>query len=198
MVKIFKMKKPNHYFLFILLYLLINLFINTGCGCKDSYVIMDRDLLIVKNLNNSGAVPNEWPLYYNTDTIPARAYGIRIKFKDRTVEDHISNVERYKIVYQRQITGLNIYCLNNFDLNHPAGANLNDYFKIRKAFYSRPKNAVPINSMIDEINNSHNGEFDLLLYQEPELDTLYQFVITVNLSDGNQLSDITQIVKLTI
>jgi hypothetical protein len=155
----------------------------------NGYQVEERTNLTIHNFNNSGSSLED--NYADNDTIvPAKAYLIGAIFATKIIENHVTNVECYQIKYNNNITALTIFSLQNFDSSHLANTSLNDYFKIR---YSELNNAEHIS--IEKLINT--TEFALLLFAEPKLDSVFRFVVKVDLSDGSYLSDTTKTIKLT-
>ena len=174
--------------------LFANVVLLYSCISKcDGYQVEQRTKLSIHNFNNSGSSLDDF--YVDKDSIvPAKAYLIGAQFAIKIIEYHTTFVP-CEIKYNSNITALTIYSLQNFDSAHLMNTSLNDYFKIRYSERPSPwSNAEPIN--IGKLNSLFN-KFDLLLYAEPKLDSVFRFIVKVDLSDGSHMSDTTKIVKLT-
>ena len=198
-------------FAILLLLQLSILFLATSC-CDELYTYQWSSLFVY-NLDNRG----ENPQFSEETRFPAIAYGIGLSLDFELVHNQPCFNGLVNSAYATSceesytpndtISDIRIYALSDFDESHPAGTPLSDYFAADKRRYvasysSREEKlaqAVPISSFIEDHQQNNFylfTDFDLFLLREPTLDSVFQFVVEVELVSQTVLIDTTESVIL--
>ncbi len=198
-------------FLILFLLQLATLLLTTSC-CEELYTYQWSELFTT-NLDNRGAEPIE----ATESRLPAIAYGIRVNmgfdfvYQKPCLKGFLNSAyatscaETY--TPNDTIRDLRIFALSDFDETHLARMDLSDYFAADKRrsinYYSnredRLAQAVPFSTFIADLQEKNYDlftDFDLLLLQEPTLDSVFQFVIEIELASQMVLTDTTESIVL--
>ena len=98
---------------------------------------------------------------------------------------------------QHKIEKIQVFTLNDFDEYHKTNSDISDYFIGRNLY---KKELEPVDSILNNfLNISDRGrgdrEIDLILRKAPQIDSLFQFVVKIKLTN-KELIDTTQIIKI--
>lgn len=180
------------------------------CYCPDTvYYSYTNCSMTISVLNNSGPRP----VVTQLNTIPKEAFGIRVEIHRNEYVCEAKPVNSY--VFQSayamscdcppefqflpldEITNLKITTVNDFDSEHPANADVTEYFYVSSGY-----EFTEIPDYVHNIQSELNGfvtptlEFDLLLMYPPTLGSHHQFSIEVELSDGRFFNVETKVLEL--
>lgn len=179
---------------FILIHLIMLLSFLINSCCTDYYCLYIEGIK-VQNYDNSGINPE---LQLN-DTIPALAFMLELSFITNEqicklfhgVNIGIGTANAiscdFIIEFENQISDLSIYSTADFNDEFPAGADLSELFKSKS---------------IDELNQTLKTEykglnFNYYLLKKPNWESIHQFIIQIELTNGQIFSDTTQNVVLS-
>lgn len=147
---------------------------------------------------------NKWPVKDDSDSISMSVYAIKLEMDVReTIKSgRYPDAETYPTNLNK-LDSLIIISDYDFDISHPAGTNLTDYFIILNDNYLR---SLPANGSrgyfitkiyADDFNDQYTvDEIDLLLIEKPQFPSRHQFHIEFRLSDGTILKDATKPIYL--
>ncbi|MFK7908627.1 MAG: DUF5034 domain-containing protein [Chitinophagales bacterium] len=186
----------------------ISIFVLESC-CEDirEYVFIDIQAQLSDNQGENPVLLDSLQ-----NRVPASAFAIEVKLENDFWFSWLQNRhwqpfvptamatscdEFYKT--DAQIKKINVSVLGDFDNERRNNAEIPDYFKARNLLtdYDAPSD---LTSFIDTYNKSLEGEkssylgngFHLFLTQTPSIDSVFQFIITVDLQDDTQLIDTTR------
>ncbi len=196
----------------VLILLLAPFFFNTFlacCDCQDPQLYKyTNNRLILQHVDNRGQ-----SLEITTQgTALKEAYGIRITVEGETsaylVPSTWSTLSRSyafscrcgaEIQYlpKDSITGLRIITLADFDAQHPAGTEVNDYFKLYtwNDFVNIP-DFLKGSAKIFYYDEPKQIILNALLMQAPEATGEFRFKVEIDLSDGRLFSGETSTITL--
>lgn len=198
-------------FLILFLLQLAALFLATSC-CEELYTYQWSELFTT-NLDNRDAEPIE----ATEGRLPAIAYGIGVNMNFEFVYQQpcfkgfvnsayaTSCLETY--TSNDTITDIRVFTLSDFDETHLAGKEVSDYFAADKrrtvTYYSTQEDqlaqALPFSTFIEELQENDYDlltDFDLLLLKEPTLDSVFQFIVEIELASSSILIDTTESIVL--
>ncbi|MEZ4886880.1 MAG: DUF5034 domain-containing protein [Chitinophagales bacterium] len=188
------------------------LFLATSC-CEELYTYQWSDLSLT-HIDNRGAEPIE----ASDNRLSAIAYALRVHmgfdfvYQQPCFKGFINSayatscLETYST--NDTIVGISVFPLSDFDENHLSGTSLEDYFAAKRrnsvttysSLEEKLAQAVPIADFLEQINEQAEydlfTDFDLLLLKEPTLDSVFQFVVEVELSSSAVLRDTTESIVL--
>lgn len=202
------------------LYILLTVFaakvIMACCDCIEPVVKhYTNESVSLTILDNSG----ERPIETEASTIPGTAFGIKVSFSRQLAwsanslhspftTSHAFTCDcppELEILPKDSITDFRVFTVNNFDVEHPAGAEVTDYFRVYQFYsftsisefikngssygYGTSRWALYSN---DELNSSLN----LLLMKAPEPTGMHRFRVRIALSDGRVLEKETREINL--
>ena len=161
--------------------------------CPD-IICADITSFSVNNIDNTG----EFPILQQNTKIPAKAYAVKLNFS--TKEEVCLNTEYNSWLSSNNVYALScesphlinpiekisIYSTKDFDINHPAGIELNDLFiNIENDYF-----------LESEIINN----LDIFFYLDniPEIEQEAKFIVNIELADGIMHTDTTETVILTL
>lgn len=175
-----------------------------SCSKYDNYLYEVIDVKL-GNADNSG----EEAVLSTLDSLQKKSYSIQLEYTmkltgedgDHIVEGESGYANEYKV------STFNIYSLDSFDINHPAGTSLNDYFLFsRGGVNDEYKSSNTISSIVGTGNigggnyngggpnvDSWNSEQYLILMQPPINNGNYTFIVEITQSNNTILSDTTTI-----
>lgn len=154
--------------------------------------------LTVENAENTG----EMPVVNTLDSIPAAAYVIRMNLFPEEVSR--SRGRYFDTETPPRNTNrpdsINVFANIDFNLEHPAGASLNEYFVIFNHSYLNT-------STLDDpyITNQYSHLFyeepmpnyaDLLLMELPDESGDFEFTVYMKLADGTAFSKTTNLIRI--
>ena len=195
---------------FLLLPLMLDMLV-ACCDCDDPEKhIYTIDNLSIRSIDNRGSQPVE----IDAGTVPKNAYGIKVRLPLRMVAYNrpairpLFSTAAYatscgcppSLVYSPtdSIVSFKVVTLNNFDNQHPAGADVTSLFQVFKASnrsYQSIANYLASDAPVYNHKLDENVELTLLLMQAPA-EGQHQFHIEIKLSDNRLLSGSTSIITL--
>ena len=173
--------------------------------CKDGYDYRWSSFKIA-NINAGMDRPDKTTL----DSIPVDSFGFRLRFEHERVASLLRDLSinntyatRCRAMYTNvdSIKSITIYTKNQFDITHPAGSSINDYFLVRPTdffYYSPEYQYTDISNILSYVNDNEGGglgknQLDFKLKPiSPQLGH-HVFKVTVLFQSGRTLSDSTSI-----
>lgn len=172
----------------------------TSCDDDDFSIIYEYTGLEAKNAHNLG----ERPVVTNWDTIPANTYTIQLAVFPVVVAEgdyHVTDPERYPRNV-KSIDSIAITSSSNFNVEYPAGTNLNELFIVFNESYFCTTSVNSFNfhrRCAEDYKDNPITEFiDLMLIGSPSEENEYVFTIDFYFSDDSSFSANTPKVVLTI
>jgi len=182
-----------------------------SCRCPDieaQYITFSHSELRLRNLDNSGATAIE----SESLQINRNAYGIRLfltREKDIVARARQINSffiqsayavsfecpPEYIFTARDSVVSIKIFAVNNFDDEHFAGSEITSLFRAHPSF-STIESAVASIENTDEHFLREELILNLLLMFPPTANSLHQFKVQVELSDGRILEQYTTEVEL--
>ncbi len=199
--------------LFALLALqLISIFVLESC-CKNVYEYTFIDIQ-AQLTDNQGENPVLLDSLQNR--VPVSAFAIEVKFENDLWFSSLQNRHWQPFVSASMATTcaeffetdvriekINVSVLGEFDEERGNNAEVTDYFKARNLLtkYDSPSDLTSFigtyNQGFEENKGDYYGRgFHLFLTQTPTIDSVFQFIISVDLNDDTQLIDTTRQINL--
>jgi len=196
--------------LFVLQFIAIFV-LESCCESLNEYTFID---IHTQMLDNQGETPILLDSLQNR--VPASAFAIEVKFESDLwfasfqyphwqpfVSTSMATTCAEFFETNMRIEKINVSVLGDFDNERGNNAEVDDYFKARNLLteYDSPSGLA---SFIDTYNEGFEGEkssyygdgFHLFLTQTPSIDSVFQFIIAVDLNNDTQLIDTTEQVIL--
>jgi len=190
-------------------------FHSCGCGELPVSVSYSHKILIVKNLDNSGASAIESEsLQLNKNAYGIRFYLIREK-------DIIARIKQTNSIFVQSmyaftkapcpeyfhfpsdsIVSIKIFTINDFDDQHLTDSDVTNYFRVAGSFSTIENYVAGVRYTFDWGYITDFEDFiaeiklDLLLMTPPTATNNHQFKVQVTLSDGRILEQLTTEVQL--
>ncbi|WP_221390570.1 DUF5034 domain-containing protein [Dyadobacter sp. NIV53] len=179
------------------------------CDCTDPLIgHYTNKTIVVNNIDNSGSEP----MTTTANSVPKEAYGIRTQLNRE--ETACLNPFKYlfiqtayatscgcpppnQLLARDSVIAIQIFTLNDFDVNHPANSDISDYFKIFKgSSFSTIANFIKMYNTVLYSKSELELSFDALLMIPPNLNQNNYFKIKIILSDGRTLEGTTTSIDL--
>lgn len=159
------------------------------------------------NADNTG---NE-PISLAIDSISKNAYAIQLEYTMTYKGTNGNHDVEYESSFKNEysVSAFNVYSLENFDANHPAGTSLNEYFLVSQGSpYGQYNSSNTITSIIGT-GNIGSGKLEenggpsfsnwtskqfLILMQPPTNSGSYSFVVEITQTNNTTISDTTTII----
>ena len=128
------------------------------------------------------------------DTIGDTCYVIRINYaSDLTAFYSVDDNNTY-VIANRPVS-IEVTALQNFDVTHPAGSLLNDYFIAGPGINSTIDDVVTGFAQTQDYYPTHDPD-DLWLMQRPQTPGIYRFIVRMDFDNGVILRDTTEVIRL--
>lgn len=186
-------------FLFIFSFVAVIFF----SSCEgDEYVTYRFTSLDLKNADSSPGMP----MVINSDSIRNEVYVLRLNL--HPVE--VSRKGRYFDTYESSVRAINpivkikITSSDSFDIMHPAGSNMNNYFVYLAGNYMHVSEPIEYDGTIaptakyneDYAENNFPEYADLLLIHPPDNLVYRKFYVELTIKDEGIWKDSTTLIKL--
>jgi hypothetical protein len=160
--------------------------------CPDRYIIpctsintpFTWDTIFTNNLNNQ----YESVMLSSNDSVPKKAYGIRLNFKITPYAGTVSSDSCAYLVPSDTIIDIKILTIYDFDAIHLANSDVSDYFEIASPAsgnqsYNTGYSYISFSSIKDYLaettDQSQFHQLDFLLTTSPQLNTKNEFKIVI-------------------
>lgn len=196
-------------YLIVLLFPLISLIVASCCDCIDPIIEhYTNKTITVKNIDNSGMLPE----VTNANSVPKEAFGIRVQLN----REKTAYLNSFKLFFiqpayatscdcpplnqfeaRDSVITIQVFTLNNFDINHDANADVSAYFKVfeKSTFSTLTEFITDYNTLLYD-DNKLDLTFDMLLMTPPSLTTNHSFKVKITLSDGRIIEGTTNTIEL--
>lgn len=191
--------------LIILLFPFITELVVACCPDCDDPIIghYTNKTLSVSNIDNSGIKPE----IANGNPIPKEAFGIRVRLgREKTACLTPRRSLFIQTAYARtchcppeneflakdSVTAIQIFTSADFDANHPAHADISEYFKVFKNnSFTTISNHLEKHSTVVNYEDEFDWTFDLVLMTPPTKNINHSFRVKITLSDNRVLESET-------
>jgi len=160
-----------------------------ACSKHDDYKYKITGIAL-RNVDGSGITPVDAA----TDSIPARAYGIKVLYSGKLSSNANTDWYESRSSIQYPVTSFVIYSLTDFDSTHKALVPITGYFQ-QDNYINDTLTAAAcsylFNLSVGGVNNkdTSSGNFTLLLMQPPATTGRRAFVVSTTFADNTNLSD---------
>lgn len=191
-------------FRIILVFLALDLFIACCCHCEDDAFYFSHCEMEVFHLDHS----NETPVLAGA-SVPKEAYGIQTKVTlvENTCALNRNSSFLFSSAYATScdcpqsefllddIVSIQVFTVNDFNIDHPANSEISNYFKVLQANeYHTLGNFIAAGA-----NNEWNRPliFNMFLLQAPMEAGTHQFLVRIRLSDDRVMEVATETILLS-